>query len=125
MRLKRICNTHCLLEAAEDYVLSCKEAKEGADNKEKERFPNIAGFARSLGVGVDTLKKVQRKYSDQYDAVLALFEDEALNSFKSPTVLTAYLKERLEFGEKKEGGATVNAGDIKLIFEHDISEDGK
>ena len=108
---------------AEEYVESCK--RESSGTKNGERFPNIAGFARSLGVGLDTLKKVESRYSDQYSAIMALFEDEALNSVKSPTILSAYLKERLDFGEKKEGGALVNAGDIKLIFEHDISEDGQ
>ena len=108
---------------AEEYVSVCKG--EGSSGKSSDRFPNLAGFARSLGVGIATLKKVESKYPEQYGAILALFEDEALNSLKSATILTAYLKERLEFGEKKEGGATVEAGDIKLIFEHDISEDGK
>lgn len=35
------------------------------------------------------------------------------------------MKEHLGFGEKKEGGATLGVGDIKLVFEHDIVEDGK
>lgn len=56
--------------------------------------------------------------------MLALFEDEALNSDKNATVLNTYIKERLKFGEKKEGGAALPVGDIKVIFEHDIAEDG-
>ena len=100
----------------------CKERGGGAG----VRFPNLAGFARSLGVGVETLKKFQSKYPDQYGAVLALFEDEALNCSKSPTVLSAYLKERLDFGEKKEGGDSFEGdGTMRIVFEHDIGEDGK
>lgn len=71
------------------------------------------------------MKKIEGEYPEQYDALLSIFEDEALNSDRSATVLTAYMKEHLGFGEKKEGGATVNAGEIQLMFEHDIFEDGK
>jgi hypothetical protein len=77
-----------------------------------------------LGVGVSTLKKVQGRWPEQYSAMLALFEDEALNSDRSATLLNAYFKERLEFGEKNEGGASLGVGDVRLIFEHDIEEDG-
>ena len=94
------------------------------DSASKNSFPNLAGFARSLGVGLGDLEKICGKYPEQYDAVLALLEDEALNCGQSPTILSAYLKERLDFGEKKEGGATLPVGDLQLVFEHDISEDG-
>ncbi len=78
-----------------------------------------------LGIGVSTLKKLESRFPDQYGAMLALFEDEALNSAQSASILSAYMKEHLGFGEKKEGGAILPVGDIKLVFEHDISEDGK
>lgn len=56
--------------------------------------------------------------------MLAIFEDEALNSDKNATILNAYIKERLNFGEKKEGSAALPVGDVQLVFEHDIGEDG-
>ena len=56
--------------------------------------------------------------------MLALFEDEALNSDKNATVLNTYIKERLKFGDKKECSSTLPMGDIKVVFEHDIAEDG-
>ena len=93
-------------------------------DKSKERFPNIAGFARTLGVGVSTLKKIEGRWPELYGALLALFEDEALNSDRSATILNTYIKERLNFGEKKEGGATLPMGDVHIVFEHDIEEDG-
>ena len=101
------------------------EVAASGKGKSYERFPNIAGFARTLGVGVSTLKKIQGRWPELYGALLALFEDEALNSDRSVTILNAYIKERLDFGEKKEGGATLPVGDVRLIFEHDIEEDGK
>jgi len=70
------------------------------------------------------LKQLKEAWPEQYGAMLALFEDEALNSDKNATILNAYIKERLEFGEKKEGGATLPVGDVRLVFEHDVTEDG-
>ena len=96
----------------------------GGRSKSVEKFPNVAGFARYMGVGVSSIKNIESKWPDQYGAMLAIFEDEALNSDKNATILNAYIKERLNFGEKKEGGATLPMGDIQLVFEHDISEDG-
>ena len=111
---------------AEQYIDACLKYSDVslADKKSKGRFPNLAGFARMLGIGVEDLRSIKKKWPDQYGAMLALFEDEALNSDRSATVLNAYIKERLEFGEKREGGATLPMGDLKIIFEHDISEDG-
>lgn len=107
------------MKRAELYVTMCR------DSASKNSFPNLAGFARSLGVGLGDLEKICGKYPEQYDAVLALLEDEALNCGQSPTILSAYLKERLDFGEKKEGGAIENGAErLKIVFEHDISEDG-
>ena len=90
-----------------------------------EWFPNLAGFARMLGVSVSTLKKVNANWPEQYGTMLAILEDEALNAEKSATILNSYLKEHLGFGEKREGDVALPVGNVKLIFEHDISEDGK
>ncbi len=77
-----------------------------------------------LKIGVQDFGIIEESWPDQYGAMLALFEDEALNSDKNATVLNTYIKERLKFGEKKEGGAALPMGDINVIFEHDISKDG-
>ena len=54
-----------------------------------------------------------------------MFEDEALNSELSPTVVTAYLKQRLGYGEKQETHrASCELPELKLVFDHDIFEDG-
>ncbi len=93
--------------------------------KERSRFPNLAGFCRKLKIGTAELERISLEYPKQYGALLSLFEDEALNSTQSATILSAYMKEHLGFGEKKEGGASFTSGDVRLIFEHDIGEDGK
>ena len=93
--------------------------------KERSRFPNLAGFCRKLKIGTAELEQISLEYPKQYGALLSLFEDEALNSTQSATILSAYMKEHLGFGEKKEGGASENGAErLKIVFEHDISEDG-
>ena len=49
---------------------------------------------------------------------------EALNAELSPTVLTAYLKKRLGYGEKSEATTSTECGQLRIVFEHDILEDG-
>ena len=117
-----------MISLAEDYIKECKvqSAEQRAQGyKGYEKFPNLAGFARRLNVGVSTLKKIESKWPQQYGLLLALFEDEALNSDKSATILNAYMKEHFGFGEKKEGDAVLPVGDVRVLFEHDLSEDGK
>ena len=128
VELKAICRRGELIPLAEEYIKECKleSAKEREwGRKACERFPNLAGFARRLNVGVATLKKVEGRWPEQYGLLLALFEDEALNSEKSTTILNAYMKEHFGFGEKKESDAVLSMGDVKVVFEHDISEDGR
>ena len=130
VELKKICNRGELILCAEEYVKACRckentPDNKGARSKSADRFPNVAGFARFLGVGVSSIKNIENKWPEQYGALLAIFEDEALNSDKNATILNTYIKERLFFGEKKEGGAILPVGDVQLIFEHDIAEDGR
>lgn len=129
VELKKICNRGELIELAEKYVAECKARVDAFDvkmskSKSLDRFPNLAGFARYLGVSISTIKKIEGKWPEQYGTLLAIFEDEALNSDKNATILNTYIKERLSFGEKKEGGATLPVGNVQLVFEHDMSEDG-
>ena len=123
--LKRICRRGELLSLAEEYVKECELAESRGGKKGGGRFPNLAGFCRRLGIGVSSIKLLEGEYPEQYGALLSLLEDEALNSAQSATILSAYMKEHLGFGEKKEGGATLPVGDLKIVFEHDIVEDGK
>lgn len=104
------------------YVELCRSEMTG---KNKSRFPNLAGFCRYLGVGVESFEEAFREYPESYNALCAVFEDEALNSELSPTVITAYLKQRLGYGEKQEvKQASYQLPELKLVFDHDIFEDG-
>lgn len=110
-----------MIPVCEDYVSECK-AQDG--DKEGSRFPNLAGFCRRLGVGIASLDPVEKKFPEQYWALLAILEDEALNSDKSVSLINAYIKERINFKERNEGGASLYEDGIRLVFEHDIIEDG-
>ena len=121
-----LCENGLLIPLAEQYVLECLSASEGNEKKKGAgRFPNLAGFCRTLSVGVACIEALEREYPEQYGVLCALFEDEALNSTQSATVISAYMKEHLGFGEgKRETSGSCVSGDVKLIFEHDIFEDG-
>ena len=125
-----LCRNELLLPLAEQYVRECSAEVQGnTTGKRKDasgRFPNLAGFCRTLCTGLFWIEALRCEYPEQYGALCALFEDEALNSSQSATVISAYMKEHLGFGEgKKESEGACMSGDIKLIFEHDIYEDGQ
>ena len=119
-----------VLSYAERYAEECREK---SDERRRERFPNLAGFGRSLGVGIATLRTLGEKYPDTYDALLSLLEDEALNAAYYPcasSMLTAaYLKGRLGFGAEErhadKADDAAEAGGVQIIFEHDIGKDGQ
>ena len=59
---------------------------------------------------------------DEYDRLVAIFEDEALNADISPNLLSTYMKKRLLYVCDEE---TTQVGKIKYCFEHDIYADGE
>ena len=109
------------------YRVSAGEYTGGADKKAlkktKNRFPNVAGFCRYFGIGHNEYESLEAKYPAEFDKLRAVFEDEAFNSDVSPTLLSAYLKKRLGY-EKKEGSEIFD-GELKVVFDHDIMEDGE
>ena len=112
-----------VIAATAEYIEQCRGEAVGA--KSRGRFPNLAGFCRHLGLGIDEFRERFADHPDVYGALCAVFEDEALNSELSPTVITAYLKQRLEYGEKTEPKrAACELPEVKLVFDHDIFEDG-
>lgn len=115
-----------LLRKLKEYLLSCRPPPDTDAKKTHCTFPNLAGFCRFLGCGVGALDELRVTYPVQYDQLCATLEDEALNFSLSPTVLTAYLKQRLGYGEKPDAmpSGSAECGQLQLIFEHDITEDG-
>lgn len=112
---------------AEEYISLCKESpKEGEGGKSKTtaRFPNLAGFCRYLGCGLDTLEAIREESPTEFSALLAILEDEALNFLYSPTLVAAYLKRRMEYEKEKERKAS-GYDAMQICFEHDVLEDGE
>ena len=120
----------------EAYLHFCRSygeslaAEQGRGKRRKEElFPNLAGFFRWMGYGMEKAVAVKLHRAELYDRICTVLEDEALNSELSPTVLSAYLKRRLGYGDRSEpmGGAAVTGVEgeqIRLIFDHNILEDG-
>ena len=103
-------------------VSGTRETKKAAP---VSRFPNLAGFCRFLGVGMAKMEQLAAKEPEIYDSLCAVFEDEALNSGVSASVLTPYFKKRLGYAEKAPASSDdEDPGGIRLIFDHDIWEDG-
>ncbi len=127
--LEYACRQGILHTLAEEYIVFCAETSEDSagerkrEKKKKKRFPNVAGFCRYFHIGELEYGSISSRYPEEFDRLSAIFEDEALNSEVSPTVLSAYLKKRL--GYEKSGGSEVCDGQLRVVFDHDIGEDGE
>ena len=135
--IKQIYENGRVNEILEDYILSCSkketlfedsESASGEKAKSKKKsttpkaFPNLAGFCRYLGISIGELSDASRDYPAEYEKLLTVLEDEALNSSLSPTLISAYLKKRLGYAANNKEDSAENQMQIK--FEHDIFEDG-
>lgn len=105
------------------YLNFCRKAEE----KKGGRFPNLAGFCRWMGCGMEAVESLRLSNPEAADYLVTVMEDEALNSpILSPTVVGAYLKRRLAYGEKAaSASSSADCGEVRLVFEHDIAEDGE
>ena len=111
-----IVHTGMLIELAEEYVKYCKE--------NEARLPNMAGFFRRLGFGARELDHLKNSHRDDYRTVLMIFEDEAINSLRPPSLVSSYMKQYF----KVDDDATAieqKCGPITLVFDHDIGIDGE
>lgn len=105
------------------YLRGCRATEDTDSKKDGGRLPTLAGFCGFLGCGITAAEELRRRHPSQFDYVSAILEDEALNSGRSSTIINAYLKERLGYGEKSE--PTGDGEPLQLVFSHDILEDGK
>ena len=128
--VERLFRDGSVFERAEAYVNGCREVGEG----EKPEFPNLAGFGRALGVGLEELHRLGEKYPAVYDAVLAVLEDAALNAGgvpgKSALLAMSYFRRRLGYEAKGGKGMAAEATsegkqEVRVVFEHDLMEDGR
>ena len=109
------------------YLRECRPPSGAEGKKQVGRFPNLAGFCRWMGCGVSQIETLRLTHPEAADRLLAVMEDEALNlgTGVSPTLLAAYLKRRLGYAsERAEAVAQAECGEMRVVFEHDIEEDG-
>ena len=122
-----LCKSGMLWEKCNEYIFSCSDVEnDEGKGKRRARFPNLAGLCRYLETGLDDLRLFKEKYPESYDRLLAIFEDEALNSDVSTTLLSAYMKKRLAFAVEEEvKGQKDTSREICYCFEHDVYADGE
>ena len=107
------------------YLESCQPPPNADPKKGGGLFPNLAGFCRWLGCGISEVEALRLSHPVEADRLCAVMEDEALNTaLLSPTVISAYLKRRLGYGDKSDPISGAECGEMRVIFEHDVFEDG-
>ena len=120
-----ICQEERIDELLDEYIVFCsaEQNAEGKKQPSKNAFPNLAGFCRYLGVGINELHELSATHPKEYERIMTVLEDEALNSGLSATLLSAYLKKRL--GYDTPSGSAKSSSQLEICFEHDIMEDGE
>lgn len=122
--VERLFREGSVVKRAEAYVRRCR-VREGG----KGRFPNLAGLCRVLGIGLEEMGRLGEKYPKIYDAILAVLEDGALNTDcvpgKSALLAMTYFRRRLGYEARKASTAQQDGGEMRVVFEHDMAEDGK
>jgi hypothetical protein len=94
--------------------------RRGKRTDSRPRLPNPAGFCRFLDLDSGAFQRLLEEFPTEVGRILAVFEDEALNSELSASVLGLYLKALLGDDERE-----TNAGGISVTFDHDILSDGR
>ena len=121
--LIRAANDRTLQSKLKKYLKSCHPPPDADPKKNPGRLPNLAGLCAFLGCGLGEVQEMKKLYPKLYDHLCAVLEDEALNFAHSPTLLGAYLKERLGYGDKRE--EEDDGEPLQPIYEHDILKDGE
>ncbi len=99
-----------LLNKIKAYIDECKNS----DGK-KPIFANVAGFCRFAGISVGDFIASKKKFPTEYENAGAYFEDAALNSGATATLVGMYLRQYGFWGAPPEE---------EIICDHDIYEDG-
>ncbi len=122
-RLDTPAGKHRLLARLEEYVATCRPPPDVDARKTSGRLANLAGFCRFLGCSIAALQAACAGEEELYSLICTTLEDELLTSTPSPSLLSYYLKKRLGYEESSEV-ASAQCGEMRLVFEHDILEDG-
>jgi hypothetical protein len=99
-----------LLTKLREYIDECRDA----DTK-KPIFANVAGFCRFAGISVREFYGLKRLFPAEFEAAGAYFEDAALNSGATASLVGMYLRQYGFWGQPEEE---------EISCEHDIDTDG-
>ncbi len=125
--IERMFREGSIIEKAERYVSDCLE--HGQQMGDRALFPNLAGFGRAMGIGLGELQRLGDQYPAVYDAILAVLEDGALNAEripgKSALLAMTYFRRRLGYEQPRGEVKDESAKQVRVVFDHNIGEDGK
>lgn len=99
-----------LILKIKEYIDECHNA----DSK-KPIFANVAGFCRFAGISVNDFLKLKRQFPTEFENAGAYFEDAALNSNATATLVGMYLRQYGFWGAPVED---------EVICDHDMIADG-
>ena len=99
-----------LLANIKAYIDECKNA----DTK-RPVFANVAGFCRFAGISVGEFLGLKRRFPAEFESAGAYFEDAALNSNATATLVGMYLRQYGFWGAPIEDD---------VVCDHDMIADG-
>ena len=103
-----------LLSLIDSYLDGCQAKNES--NPKRQVFANVAGFCRFAGISVQKFMSFRSKFPTEFSVAGAYFEDAALNSGATASLVSLYLRQYDFWGEPD--------GDGEVECEHDIFQDG-
>ena len=99
-----------LISKIRSYIDECKNS-----DAKKPIFANVAGFCRFAGISVAEFITFRRKYPTEFESAGAYFEDAALNSGATASLVGMYLRQYGFWGSPIED---------EVVCDHDMIADG-
>lgn len=99
-----------LLLSIDKYVEECR-----SQETKKPMFANVAGFCRFAGISIQQFLSLKRTFPDAFEAAGAYFEDAALNSGATASLVGMYLRQYGFWGQPSED---------EVSCDHDLYADG-
>ena len=104
-----------LISALREYIEKCNADKER--RKDKGPFPNVCGYCRYMGIGINKLSGELKEEEALSDRIATVLEDAVINSDPSAGVLSHCIRlvDRIRTGKEEDG--------ITVIFSHGDGEE--
>ena len=99
-----------LISMIKEYIENCK-----SPDAKKSVFANVAGFCSFAGISVNEFLKLKIEFPTEFENAGAFFEDAALNSNATATLVGMYLRQYGFWGAPIED---------EVVCDHDMIADG-